>query len=54
MSLVPRIAFVAAGILLLLPFQASAINGWLNVAGIVVGAALVAYESAYSRRAILP
>ncbi|MGH8690809.1 MAG: TRAP transporter permease [Burkholderiales bacterium] len=39
-----RIGFGAAGFLLLLPFQASAINGWLNLAGIVLGAALVTYE----------
>ena len=32
------------GILLLLPFQAAAINGWINVAGLVLGAALVIYE----------
>ena len=39
-----RAAFVAAGVLLLLPFQASAINGWLNFAGVILGAALVTYE----------
>src|SRR5258706_2500411 len=28
-----RVAFVITGVLLLMPFQASAINAWLNVAG---------------------
>jgi len=44
MPLFSRIAFVIAGILLLMPFQAAAINGWINVAGLVLGAALVIYE----------
>src|SRR6185503_6084919 len=39
-----RAAFVVAGLLLLMPFQAAAINGWINVAGLVLGAALVIYE----------
>ena len=39
-----RLAFGATGILLLLPFQASAINGWLNLAGLVLGAVLITYE----------
>jgi TRAP-type uncharacterized transport system fused permease subunit len=44
MPLFARIAFVIAGTLLLMPFQAAAINGWINVAGLVLGAALVIYE----------
>ena len=48
-----RAAFVVAGLLLLMPFQAAAINGWINVAGLILGAALVIYEvrarSAYVR-----
>jgi len=36
-----------------MPFQAAAINGWINVAGLILGAALVIYEvrarSAYVR-----
>jgi hypothetical protein len=39
-----RVAFVVAGLLLLMPFQASTINAWLNVAGAVFGAGLFAYE----------
>ena len=39
-----RVAFGAAGVLLLIPFQASAINGWLNVLGAVLGVALLLYE----------
>jgi len=39
-----RVAFGAAGVLLLMPFQASAINGWLNVLGAVLGVALLLYE----------
>jgi TRAP-type uncharacterized transport system fused permease subunit len=44
MPLGMRIAFVVTGLLLLMPFQASAINAWLNVAGAVLGAALFALE----------
>jgi TRAP transporter 4TM/12TM fusion protein len=39
-----RAAFVGAGALLLMPFQAAPINGWLNLAGAFIGAALVTYE----------
>jgi hypothetical protein len=39
-----RVAFGAAGFLLLMPFQASAINGRLNVLGAVLGVALLLYE----------
>lgn len=39
-----RVAFVIAGILLLMPFQASIINAWLNVAGGVLGASLFFLE----------
>jgi TRAP transporter 4TM/12TM fusion protein len=44
MGLPMRIAFGVSGLLLLMPFQASAINGWLNVLGGALGVALVAYE----------
>jgi TRAP transporter 4TM/12TM fusion protein len=44
MDLPMRVAFGAAGLLLLMPWQASMINGWLNVLGGALGAALVAYE----------
>jgi TRAP transporter 4TM/12TM fusion protein len=44
MSLPMRVAFGAAGLLLLMPFQASTVNAWLNVLGAVLGAALLVYE----------
>jgi TRAP transporter 4TM/12TM fusion protein len=44
MSTPMRVAFVGAGVLLLMPFQASMINAWLNVAGAVLGIALFVYE----------
>jgi hypothetical protein len=31
--------FIACGILLLLPFQAAAVNGWLNLAGAALATA---------------
>jgi TRAP transporter 4TM/12TM fusion protein len=39
-----RTAFVAAGVLLLLPFQAALANAWLNALGGVLGIGLLAYE----------
>jgi TRAP-type uncharacterized transport system fused permease subunit len=44
MSTPIRVAFVVSGLLLLMPFQASAINAWLNVAGALLGMGLFAYE----------
>jgi TRAP transporter 4TM/12TM fusion protein len=44
MTLPPRVGFVLAGLMLLMPFQAASVNGWLNVAGLILGAALVIYE----------
>lgn len=44
MGLPVRIALGAAGLMLLMPFQASAVNGWLNVLGAALGAALLVYE----------
>src|SRR4029450_4291154 len=44
MSLYPRIGFVLAGILLLMPFQAAAINGWVNAAGALLGFTLMVME----------
>jgi TRAP-type uncharacterized transport system fused permease subunit len=39
-----RAGFVVAGLLLLMPFQASVINAWLNAAGAALGIALFAFE----------
>jgi TRAP-type uncharacterized transport system fused permease subunit len=39
-----RLAFVVAGIMLLLPHQASALMMAVNVVGFVLGIALLAYE----------
>ena len=44
MTLPLRIGFILAGVMLLMPFQAARVNGWLNVAGLILGAALVIYE----------
>jgi len=49
-----RVAFVVTGLLLLLPFQASTINAWLNAAGAALGAALFAYELRASRARAAP
>lgn len=47
-----RVAFIITGLLLLMPFQASAINAWLNTAGVIVGVALFAYEFRARRRPV--
>ena len=39
-----RLAFGAAGIMLLLPHQASALLAWINMAGAAIGIALITYE----------
>jgi len=39
-----RLAFVAVGIMMLLPHQASTLLAWINIAGVAAGIALVAYE----------
>jgi TRAP transporter 4TM/12TM fusion protein len=39
-----RVAFGAAGLMLLMPFQASTVNAWVNVLGAVLGVALLIYE----------
>lgn len=44
------VAFGLSGLLLLMPFQASAINGWLNAAGFTLGAGLIVYEYNALRR----
>lgn len=44
MGLPIRVAFGVTGLLLLMPFQASTVNAWLNVLGAVLGAALLVYE----------
>ena len=44
LSVPMRIAFIAAGILLMLPHQLSALMLWLNIAGGALGVALVIYE----------
>jgi TRAP transporter 4TM/12TM fusion protein len=53
MALPMRIGFGAAGFLLLMPFQASTTNAWLNVLGGALGAALLAYEVRQARGAAL-
>src|SRR5207249_10161447 len=54
MRLPMRVAFAAAGLLLLMPFQASTVNAWLNVLGAVLGVALLIYEfGARSKEAAL-
>jgi TRAP-type uncharacterized transport system fused permease subunit len=54
-----RLAFVAAGIMLLLPHQASQLMLWLNIGGVALASSLLFFElrnrnTAYSRNAILP
>jgi TRAP-type uncharacterized transport system fused permease subunit len=53
-----RLAFAAAGIMLLSPHQASELLLWVNILGALGGVALVAWElrgrKAYSGSAILP
>jgi TRAP-type uncharacterized transport system fused permease subunit len=44
MGLAMRIGFGAAGLLLLLPFQASTAFGWLNAAGAALGLTLMFLE----------
>ncbi len=44
MRLPMRIGFGLAGLLLLMPFQASIINAWLNVVGGIIGIGLLAFE----------
>jgi TRAP transporter 4TM/12TM fusion protein len=39
-----RMAFLAAGIMMLLPHQASTLLAWINIAGAAAGVALVVYE----------
>jgi TRAP-type uncharacterized transport system fused permease subunit len=50
MGLPMRIAFGMTGLMLLMPFQASAVNGWLNAAGLALGAGLIVYEYNALRR----
>jgi TRAP transporter 4TM/12TM fusion protein len=50
MGLAKRAAFGGAGLLLLMPFQAAAVNAWLNAAGFALGAGLIAYEYNALRR----
>src|SRR5436190_230291 len=44
MGLPMRVAFGVAGLLLLMPFQASAVTAWVNVLGAGLGVALLIYE----------
>jgi len=39
-----RLGFIAGGVLLLLPFEAAAVNGWLNLAGLILGAGMIGFE----------
>jgi TRAP transporter 4TM/12TM fusion protein len=52
MGLPMRIGFGTAGLLLLMPFQASAINGWLNVLGGAFGGILLAFEVRQAKGAV--
>jgi TRAP-type uncharacterized transport system fused permease subunit len=45
-----RILFLVTGILMLLPHQASSLMLWLNIAGLAMGATLVAIEMNPKRR----
>ena len=44
MSTGVRVAFVLAGLMLLMPFQAATINAWVNFAGAILGITLVVLE----------
>jgi TRAP-type uncharacterized transport system fused permease subunit len=44
MSRPMRVAFVVAGTLLLMPFQAAVAMAWLNVAGVILGVTLALME----------
>jgi TRAP transporter 4TM/12TM fusion protein len=46
-----RILFLGAGIMMLLPHQASALMLWINLAGVALGAALVFHEARAAVRA---
>ncbi len=48
-----RAGFAAAGVLLMLPHQASPLMLWLNFAGLALGVALVARELKARRRSAL-
>jgi TRAP transporter 4TM/12TM fusion protein len=50
MPLPMRVAFGVAGLMLLMPFQASTINAWLNAAGGALGVALLVYEMRGNRK----
>jgi hypothetical protein len=39
-----RIAFTAAGVMMLSPHQASELMLWINIAGALAGIALISYE----------
>jgi len=39
-----RLGFVAAGVMMMLPHQASSLMLWINAAGVALGAALLALE----------
>ncbi|MGH8701142.1 MAG: hypothetical protein ACREVR_08230 [Burkholderiales bacterium] len=45
-----RVAFAVAGVMLMLPHQASQVMLWINVLGAALGSALVAYEIKEKRR----
>jgi len=44
LRLATRLAFVAAGVMLMLPHQASTVLLWVNIAGFLLAIALVVYE----------
>jgi TRAP transporter 4TM/12TM fusion protein len=52
MSTPVRVGFVGAGLLFLMPFQASQTNAWLNAVGAALGIALIIYELRGSRKEV--
>ena len=49
-----RVGFVAAGVMLLLPHQASQVMLWLNMIGFGAAMALVAYEMRWRKAYVRP
>jgi TRAP transporter 4TM/12TM fusion protein len=54
LSIAKRLAFVAAGIMLLLPHQVSGLMLWINIAGAALGIALFVYELRARRAYVHP
>jgi TRAP-type uncharacterized transport system fused permease subunit len=49
-----RLGFIAGGVLLLMPFEAAEINGWLNAVGAILGGAMIVYEHRVRRKTAPP